>query len=278
MMSESKRSQGSWHPSSFQRRVEIAAALGAVAVIVLVYAATHWIAPQLFTHFDHAPELAALPKRTTNASHRKGDPINVAAVGTESELTAAMHAAGWVVADRANRKTDFAIAKSVLLNRADSTAPVSPLYLFGRAQDIAFEREVGKSARSRHHARFWLADGADHDGRPVWLGDATFDLRAGLSHAGLHPTHHIAPDVDEERDTLVANLVKAGQVGTLFKVSGMGIRVESHNAEGDRFDTDGEIDVVVLAPNNLAVARTDTLPEPSIVATKDQFWRWAHNH
>lgn len=277
MMSEPKRRQAGWYPGFFQRRVEIVVAGSAIAVIALVYSATHWIGPQLFTHFEHAPELAALPKRTATARHLKGDPVNITAVGTEGELVAAMHAAGWAIADRANRETDIAIAKSVLFNRPDSTAPVSLLYLFDRPQDIAFEREVGKSARSRHHVRFWLAKGVAHDGRPVWLGDATFDLRAGMSHRGLHPTHHIAPDVDEERDTLVANLVKAGQVATLFTVSGMGIRVESHNAEGDRFDTDGEIAAVILAPGNFPVTHTDTLPEPSVVATKNQFWRWAHS-
>lgn len=277
MMSDTASSKTAWRPSSYQRRVEIAIAGGAVAVIALVYAATHWVAPHLFTHFEHAPELAELPKRTTSADHLKGDPVNIAAVGSESELRTAMHDAGWKVADRADRRTDIAIAGSVLFNRPDSTAPVSPLYLFDRAQDIAFEREVGKSARSRHHARFWLAQGVMHDGRPVWLGDATFDLRAGISHRGLHPTHHIAPDVDEERDTLVSDLVHARQVGTLFTVSGIGIRVESHNAEGDRFDTDGEMKVVVLSPGNQPVTHTDSLPEPSVVAAKDQFWRWAHN-
>lgn len=277
MMTDPERGQASWHPSSLQRRVEITFAIIAATVIALVYTATHWIAPQLFTHFEHAPELAALPKRTSTRRHARGDPVNIAVVGSKSELEAAMRAAGWVVADLANRKTDIAIAKSVLFNRPDSTAPVSPLYLFGRSQDIAFEREVGKSARTRHHARFWLTDGVNHAGRPVWLGDATFDLRVGVTQQ-LHPTHHIAPDVDEERDTLVTNLINAKQVVTLFTVSGMGIRVESHNAEGDRFDTDGEMDVVILPPGNVPVARTDTLPEPPLVALKDQFWRWAHGH
>jgi hypothetical protein len=277
-MSEPGRNQPAWHPSSFQRRAEIAVATTAIVVIGLVYTATHWVAPQLFTHFDHAPEMAPLPKRTSSAKHLKADPVNVAAVGTKAELEAAMTQAGWTVADRAGGRADISIAASVLFNWPDSTAPVSPLYLFNREQDIAFEREVGKSARSRHHARFWLAQGVTHDGRPIWLGDATFDLRAGISHRGLHPTHHIAPDVDEERDTLVADLIHAGQAETFFTVSGMGIRVESHNAEGDRFDTDGEIDVLVLAPGNTPVAHTDTLPEPSLVATKDELWRWAHKH
>ena len=263
---------------SLQRRVELTVALSAVVVIALVYSATHFVAPALFTHFDHAPEMESLPRRTTNVKHHKGDPVNIAAIGSEVELRKAMRAAGWVVADSANRRTDIAIAKSVIFNRPDSTAPVSPLYLFGLRQDIAFERQVGRSARSRHHVRFWLADSVTHEGRPIWLGDATFDLRAGISYRGVHPTHHIAPDVDEERDTLVANLEAARQVRQLFTVSGMGVRVEAHNAEGDRFDTDGELAVVVLAANNVPVMRTDTLPAPPMVALKDRFWGWAHSH
>jgi hypothetical protein len=276
-MSAPERGTASRHPSTFQRRVEITVAVVAAAAIALVYSATHWIAPTLFSHFEHAPELAGLPKRTATRHHARGDPINIAIVGTEDELDAAMHAAGWVVADRTTRASDIAIAKSVLLDRPDSTAPVSPLYLFGRPQDFAFEREVGRSARSRHHARFWLAEGIEHENRPVWMGDATFDMRAGVT-SDLHPTHHIAPDVDQERDTLVANLMAVKQVATLFTVSGMGIRVESHNAEGDRFDTDGEIDVVVLPPGGAPVTHADTLPEPPAVAAKDRLWRWVHVH
>ena len=268
----------SLHPGTFQRRVELTLAIAASIVVGLVYTATHAIAPRLFSHFDHAPELAALPKRTFNAKHVKGDPVNIAAVGSEAELTAAMRAAGWVTADKLDRASEIAIAKSVILNRPDSTAPLSPLYLFDRPQDLSFERQVGRSARSRHHVRFWLADSVMHNGRQIWLGDATFDLRAGISHRGLHPTHHIAPDVDEERDTLVTNLVAAHQVTQLFTVSGMGIRVESHNAEGDRFDTDGELDVVVLSPGNAPAMHTDTLAEPRIVAAKDELWRWVHGH
>lgn len=243
--------------------------------MALVYATTHWIAPRLFSHFEYAPELARVPKRTSTAHHAKGDPINIAIVGTQAELEAAMHAAGWVAAARANRATDVAIAKSVLLNRPDSTAPISQLYLFGRPQDFAFEREVGRSARSRHHVRFWLAHDIAHDNRPVWLGDATFDVRAGVTRT-LLPTHHIGPDVDQERDTTVASLVAAKQVDTLFTVSGMGIRVGSHNAGGDRFDTDGELDVVVLSPGGALSAHTDTLAEPAIVAMKDRVWNWFH--
>ena len=266
-----------WKASTLQRRVEIAVAFVAAVATAIVYSSTHFLAPALVTHYEHAPEMESLPKRTTNARHRRGDPINVAAVGTLAELTAAMRAAGWVIADSANRRTDIAIAKSVIFNRPDSTAPVSPLYLFGRAQDIAFERQVGHSARSRHHVRFWSAGNVFHDGRQIWMGDATFDLRAGMSYRGLHPTHHIAPDVDQERDTLVANLIRTREVTQLFTVTGIGVRVSAHNAEGDRFDTDGELYVMVLSPGSVAAAHIDTLSVLPVIALKNRFFSWSHD-
>lgn len=267
----------SWKASTLQRRVEIAVAIVAVVATAIVYTSTHYVAPALVTHYEHAPEMESLPKRTSSARHRDGDPVNIAAIGSLAELTSAMRAAGWVKADSSNRSTDIAIAKSVIFNRPDSTAPVSPLFLFGRPQDIAFERQVGHSARSRHHARFWNAGDVTHNGRSIWLGDATFDARAGMSYRGLHPTHHIAPDVDQERDTLVTNLVHAGQVAELFTVTGMGVRVSAHNAEGDRFDTDGELYVVVLSPGSVPVRHTDTLSELPVIALKNRVFSWSHD-
>ena len=79
-----------------------------------------------------------------------------------------MRRAGWDAADPVTRASSIAIARSVLLGRPDSTAPVSPLYVFGRAQDVAFEREVGRSASRRHHVRLWQAPDLRIAGRPVW--------------------------------------------------------------------------------------------------------------
>ena len=189
-----------------------------------------------------------------------------------------MRRAGWDAADPITRASSLAIARSVLFDRPDSTAPVSPLYLYGRAQDLAFEREVGRSASRRHHVRLWQAPGVLISGRPVWLGDAAYDLRAGISHRGLHPTHHIAPDVDAERDTLVADLARVGQVAARAHVTGVGLRVDAHNAEGDRYDTDGELTVVTLPPNNVPVAVPPALaPDPPLVAVKEQWWARFHH-
>lgn len=256
----------------------VRAMIGILLAIVLgagaIYLVTHVAAPRLFTHFEYARELAPLPKRTTDAHRGDADPVNVAIIGTDAELRTAMRLSGWVVADSLTRAAKFAIAKSVLFDLPDSTAPVSPLFLFGRQEDIAFEREVGNSARRRHHVRFWQARGVLHDGRPVWIGDATFDRRAGLSHRNLHPTHHIAPNVDQERDTLMADLAHAGQLSVEFESTGMGPRIDAHNAEGDRFDTDGEMDVATIPAGNARVATPRVLSPPPAIAWKDRAWSW----
>jgi hypothetical protein len=127
-------------------------ALLLVAAIALALA----ILPRLLTHYDHAPALAPLPKVTENRRHATADPVNVALVGSEGEVINAFRAAGWAPADPLTWRSKLAIARSVLRHRPDSTAPVSPLYLFGRAEDLAFEREVGPSAARRHHIRLCI--------------------------------------------------------------------------------------------------------------------------
>lgn len=254
------------------------AVLLALAAAALIELATHVIGPKLLTHYDGFPALAQAPKRAVDSHGRVADPLNVALVGSEAEVEEALRRAGWTAAQPVTRRSSIGIAASVLLHRPDSAAPVSPLYLYGRQQDLAFEREVGPSASRRHHVRLWRADSLLYEQRPVWVGGATFDLRAGVSHRGFHPTHHIAPDVDEERDTLTADLERAHQVTGTFRVTGVGVRVDAHNAEGDRFDTDGELRVIVLSPGNALVnaPREPTVPFP--VRVKDRIWAWAHRH
>ena len=220
-------------------------ALAAVLLIwfVLAYFLLPW-AWWLVERGRH-PEVAGLPVRTANADGIPGGPVNVALVGTREELSRAMLAAGWDPADLITLRSSLGIAASVLLGRPDPDAPVSPLYLFGRKQDLAFEEEVGRSADHRHHVRWWRTDRTEQ-GRPLWLGAASYDEDSGLSHLTGQITHHIAPDVDAERDRLMAGLAAAGLLTDRFQLPGMGPTTNAHNAGGDRFFTDGMIDVGVL--------------------------------
>jgi hypothetical protein len=153
---------------------------------------------------------------------------------------------------------------------------VSTQYLWGRPQDLAFEQEVGTSARQRHHVRLWRSPEPESAaGRPFWIGAATFDQGVGFSHRTGQVTHHIAPDVDAERDGLMAALERARQVVRTYQVSGVGPTLVARNGGGDRYYTDGELTVAVLAVDNRPqTAPPIRLPNPPAVRLKNRIWSW----
>ncbi len=146
---------------------------------------------------------------------------------------------GGYPADAVTFHTSLHIAESVLLRRSYPTAPVSALYLWNRKQDLAFEQPVGSSARQRHHLRLWRSDQFGNDGQPLWLGAATFDQRVGVSHVTGEITHHIAPDIDAERNGVITGLEHAGQLVLVYQVTGVGATVAGRNSGGDWYYTDG---------------------------------------
>ncbi len=239
--------------SESRRRRWVVRGLGALAGLGAAYLLiAYLILPLLWREHErgHHPALDTAPKVTTNAQGIPGDPINVALVGSRPELIGALLAAGWRPADPITLRSSLEIAESVIFDRPDPDAPVSSLYLFGRPQDLAFERDVGSSADRRHHVRWWKSDQPDEQGRPLWLGDATFDADSGLSHLTGQITHHIAPDIDAERDALIAGLAKAGQLEGQYDWPGVGATQDGRNAEGDRYETDGLMMVGVLKPTD----------------------------
>ncbi len=192
-------------------------------------------------------DLANLPFVTATRHHRPGDPINVGLVGSMEEITSLMQAAGWAIPVPVTLHSSVKIAGSVALRRAYLTAPVSSLFYQGHRQDLAFEKEFGKSASKRHHARFWKLQVSGPDGRPLWLGAATYDKGVGFSHPRPGVTHRINADVDAERDFLMGELNKTQRVVNLLTVKGHG-PVRAKNGGGDSYFTDGDVVVAVIAP------------------------------
>jgi hypothetical protein len=169
--------------------------------------------------------------------------LNVALVGAKEELIQAMRAAGWYPADAVTVRTSIEIADSV---RPYREAPVSPLFYDGRQQDLAFEKPVGRSAHKRNHVRFREVLEKGEHGRPVWLGSATFDQGAGFSHDTGQITHHIAPDIDAERELLTADLNAAEQLIETLQMPVIGPTNDGRNGDGDPYETDGQILLGVL--------------------------------
>ena len=229
--------------------------------------------PLLWRHYEREPGLAALPMVTRTASGIPGDALNVGFVGSKDDALRAMHAAGWYPADPITLRTSIEIVGSVVLDRPYRDAPVSPLYYEGKKEQLAFEKPEGTSADRRHHVRFWMVLEKGSDGRPVWLGSITFDRGVGFSHDTGQVTHHIAPDIDAERDLLMQDLEKAGMVQSFFQISGVGPTLFGRNGEGDPYYTDGEIHIATLVVDGVRRAEPPaTIPAPPLIALKDQIW------
>lgn len=249
------------------------------AALLIVYLTLAYVVlPALWTHHEHEPGLASFPMVTRTGADIPGDPLNVGLVGSKEDILRAMQAAGWFPADAITLRSSIDIVGSVVLDRPYHDAPVSPLYYDGRKEQLAFEKPDGKSADRRHHVRLWLVLEKGTDGRPVWLGSVTFDRGVGLSHDTGQVTHHIGPDIDAERGLLMRDLRQAGMVEAFFQISGVGPTLLAWNGEGDRYYTDGEIEVARLVVNGVRrIEPPATLPPPPLIALKDQIWHGVSN-
>jgi hypothetical protein len=216
--------------------------IGVWAVLAYLIAPVVW---KLW--FAHEGDFSLAQHLTETSDHHPGDPVNLALVGTSAALVRAMSSAGWYPADPITLRTSLEIAADSVLHRPDTDAPVSNLFLFGRKQDLAFEQPVPGGPKQRHHVRFWRWD-QQRDGLPVWFGSATYDERVGLSYTTGEVTHHIAPDVDRERDRIAAELSRDGCVKRRDWIDGFHAVREGRNGGGDPWRTDGRLAVLYLQP------------------------------
>jgi len=246
-----------------------------LAAILAGYGALAYIAlPLGWRHYEHQKKLAGLTMVTRTRQGIPGDAINVGLVGTRNDVLCAMHAAAWYPADPITLRSSLKIVGSVILDRPYRDAPVSNLFYQDRREDLAFEKPAGESADRRHHVRLWKVLAHGQEGRPVWLGAVTFDRDVGLSRYTAQITHHIAPDVDAERDGLIVDLTAAKVVLAIYEVTGIGPTLNARNGEGDRYYTDGEIKIArLVAGCGTRAASAVVLANPPMVVVKNAAWQ-----
>jgi len=231
-------------PRSRRRQAMTLVAGLLLAWLVLAY----FLIPALWRRYTHRhPSLEDIPGVTHTANGIPADPLNVALVGTKGEVLKIMAAAKWYQADSLSIRSDLKIAAASVLKRDYDQAPVSNLFLYGRKEDLAFEKPAGDNPRQRHHVRFWQSDRVDWDGRPVWVGAAIYDRRVGLSHTTLQITHHTAADIDTERDYLFNDLKQTSDLSEFFIVEGFHKVRQGKNGGGDPWHTDGNLYAGVIA-------------------------------
>ncbi|QIK63400.1 hypothetical protein G7068_09460 [Leucobacter viscericola] len=176
-----------------------------------------------------------------------GDPINLAVLGDDAQLHAAMERAGWIRADPITLQSSWRIITATLNRRSYDEAPVSPLFLFGRVHDFAYQQEVAGNPAKRHHVRFWrtpegwLLPGGT---RVDWLAAGTFDRAVGLSLFTLQVTHKIDANTDVERDHVVATVLAGNTDVTVQTLENFSTGYHSRNGGGDSIRTDGNLPVL----------------------------------
>jgi LssY C-terminus len=239
------------HNSSIKRR-----AMKLFFVLLVVwFVLAYFLIPIIWKTYIHLrPSYDNIPEITFTSDGHPGDPLNVSLVGTEDEVKAIFKTAGWYPADPLGFRSDFRIAEDTVLERPYEHAPVSRLYLRGadgklHKEDLAFEKPVGDDPKKRNHVRFWrTAEPNPDDGRPVWIGSGSFDIKIGLSHTTGQITHHISPDVDAERDLIFSDLEKTGDLVETYFVDGFHKILSGKNGGGDPWHTDGRLEVGIIKP------------------------------
>jgi LssY-like putative type I secretion system component LssY len=202
-----------------------------------------------------------VPLFTVTGDGLPGDPVNLALIGTLEQLRTAFATAGWTGADPLGLASSWRMARAFVLNEPYPTAPFSTLYLFGRGQDIGFQRAIDDSPRKRHHVRFWAkslaqveadvdaasfwlnTDRPDENDCVLWVGAGTKDIGFSLTRLTFQVTHATASDTNAERGYIVNELRKSGVIENVtFYKTGDKLLTKHVN----HYITDGELAVAEL--------------------------------
>ena len=174
------------------------------------------------------------------------------------------------------RKLDIAsaveTARAFIFRDEYLTSPVSPLYVFGRREDVALQK-ARSTINERIHARLWLTP-YTFESRRVWIGQVSRDIGVRLTDQTWNlTTHKISPDVDFDRDYLLQDLLMSGMVERYGFVDGVRAAPASSprtNLTGDPYYTDGLRVVVFLSGQTTLLGETKRLPWESPLAPSQE--------
>src|SRR5262245_11492372 len=194
--------------------------------------------------------MQALPATTTDRRGTgTGDPVNLVVLGTHQTILSAF-AGRWDETETISMASCWKTCRAFLLGSQYRYSPVSPLYLFGRSQDLALQR-IRRSIHERLHLRLWLSP-LRYRGLPIWVGQVSRDIGVRFTTKTWNlSTHRIDPDIDESRDYVVEDLLEAGRIDAAAFFNGVGACDRANprrNLTGDPYHTDGRRAAIMLSP------------------------------
>jgi hypothetical protein len=204
--------------------------------------------------------LERLPCCTTNAAGSvSGDPLNLVVVGHQEDVLAAFVRRNWDATHALNVRKAARTVSSFLFGGRYRYSPVSPLYVYGRPQDLALQK-ARSNIHQRNHLRLWLSP-FTADGKAVWVGQISRDIGVRFTtRSPLLTTHTIDPDVDEAREYLLQDLLASQALAAIAYVTGVGVAARDApraNLTGDPYFTDGLRLVLFISDKPMDVAEVD---------------------
>jgi hypothetical protein len=188
-----------------------------------------------------APEL---PVRTTTRYGQDADIVNVALLGSASQMDAAFRAAGWTNGDRLSTRSVLRQMHAFLSFKNYPNEPISTQLVDGQKVNATWEKGLDSYAK-REHLRVWARNDVI-EGQTVWLGAMMRETGAALSVRQHKFIHHIDAQMDDGRAILVRDLRLAGCVAAVYYVQRPRMAHSAMNATGDAMRTDGSLAVVQL--------------------------------
>lgn len=200
------------------------------------------VADQTVTDIARLFASGAAPNETESVFGNPLEPINVIVLArNEAAVKDAMAKAGWTEALKPTLSALASAGIAALTNTEDADAPVTPYFWQTQPNDFAFQKPTAdKSLRQRHHVRLWRTRYVTPDGLRLFVAAASFD--DGLDWQLLH---HIDPDIDAERDQIVADLDAAGAVASIEMLAISDPRL-GQSVAGDPWFSDGQAAVLTL--------------------------------
>ena len=206
--------------------------------------------------------LEELPCCTTNADgDAYGDPLNLVMIGETNDIVPALVRRGWYATEVIWSEAIKRTIKSFLQGKRYRYSPISPLYVYGRKQDVGWQKARG-TINERNHMRFWLSP-IRFRGQKVWVGQISRDI--GVKFTLKSPTistHVIDPDVDEARRYFLEDMAYSQALARHGYVKGVGVvsrEKPKMNLVGDPFYTDGLRVVLFFEPRPYSLSEIELL-------------------
>ncbi|MGB6637764.1 MAG: LssY C-terminal domain-containing protein, partial [Bradyrhizobium sp.] len=185
---------------------------------------------------------------TNKSGTDDGDPLNIVVIGQGLDALFPFIGRGWKLDEPFDLHSAYRTIQAFLFRSEYLNAPVSPLYVFGRQQEVALQK-ARNTVSLRNHLRLWLAP-FTVGGQQVWVGQISRDIGIKLTTQVWYlTTHRISPAVDQDRFYLLQDLIMSGAVSRFGFVKGVGVSSMPNprvNLGGDPYLTDGLRLVVCL--------------------------------